>query len=64
MGLLKEEKDIKLLKNIALLIFMAGALLKIWHHDTPGNVVGGIGIVLWLVALAFQQIQRKKGKRA
>lgn len=61
-NMLKTEKGIKLLKNIALIIFIAGALLKIWHHDTPGMVVGAIGLALWFVALVFQQIQRKKSK--
>ncbi len=61
--MLKTGKEIGLLKYLALFIFMAGMLLKIWHHDTPGMVVGAIGLALWGVALVFQQMQRKRNKQ-
>lgn len=62
MRILKTEKDIKLLTNIALLILIAGALLKIWHYDIPGIVVAAIGIALWFIALVFKQNTRKKNE--
>lgn len=54
------EKNLKLFKSFALLLFITGALLKIWHYDTAGFTIGTIGIVLWLFALVLIKTKSKK----